>query len=73
MTLQFEAIYDGEVFRPAQPLDLPPQAKVTITIETAENAAAEEYSFLDAAQSLNLSGPKDWSAHLHDYLYPNPK
>lgn len=70
MTMQIEAVYDGEVLRPAQPLNLPSNAKVSITIETSNCASAEPYCFLNAAQSLNLQGPVDWSANLREYLYP---
>lgn len=73
MTMQIEAVYDGEVLRPEKPLDLPPHVKVSITIETSERSIAEPYAFLDAALSLNLPGPTDWSANLREYLYPNPK
>ena len=31
MTLEFEAIYDGEVFKPKTPIDLPEGTKILIT------------------------------------------
>ena len=73
MTLQIQAIYDGEVFRPERPLDLPVDSKVCLTIQVSDSRSAEPYSFLNAAESLNLPGPADWSANVRDYLYPNPK
>ena len=73
MTMQILAVYDGEVLRPEKPLDLPVHAKVSITIDTSDRTIAAPYAFLDAAQSLSLPGPADWSANLREYLYPNPK
>ena len=51
-------------------------------IETAERHSqatesdkppiGEPYSFFRVALSMNLDGPPDWSARLHDYLYGEP-
>ncbi len=42
MTKTTEAIYDGEVLKPAEPLNLPPRIKVKITLEVIENALDSE-------------------------------
>lgn len=65
-----EALFDGTVFRPAEPLTLEPNTRVWIVIETALPVATNTSpSFLRTACSLNLEGPSDWSANLENYLY----
>ena len=65
-----EALFDGTVFRPAEPLTLEPNTRVWIVIETALPVATNTSpSFLRTARSLNLEGPSDWSANLENYLY----
>lgn len=69
MTKTLEATYDGEVLRPDQPLELEPNTRVHITIETQDNHLRNGMSFLDTARSLNLEGPPDWSDRFEEYLY----
>jgi hypothetical protein len=71
MTQTLEAIFDGETLRPEQPLDLPRNMRVRITIETPEPVAAAPRSFLQTARALKLEGPSDWSEKVDDYLYGN--
>ena len=68
MTRTVEAIFDGTVFRPNEPLQLPPNTRVRITIESPPQSEGES-SFLDTAYALNLAGPSDWAANLEEYLY----
>ena len=65
MTITVNAVFDGEVFRPDEPLDLPPDTKVKLTIETAEPERQRTASVLDTAASLNLEGPSDWSVRVN--------
>jgi predicted DNA-binding antitoxin AbrB/MazE fold protein len=69
MLKTIEAIYDGKVFRPADPLVLEPNIRVRLTIETTPLAEESAGSFLQVARSLNLDGPADWAANLETYLY----
>jgi predicted DNA-binding antitoxin AbrB/MazE fold protein len=64
-----EAVFDGEVLRPDEPIELEPNTRVKITIEPSDRPHPKSKSFLQTAQSLNLQGPPDWSARLDDYLY----
>ena len=64
-----EAVFDGEVLRPDEPLELEPNTRVRITIETRTHQERKGRSFLSTAQSLNLEGPADWSERIEDYLY----
>ena len=77
-----DATYDGEVFRPDEPVDLASNTKVKIIveeekgefkklelIEMPKKGNAEPYAFLRYARTLNLDGPSDFSKSLDDYLY----
>jgi hypothetical protein len=68
MTKTIEAFFDGMTLRPDEPLDLPPNTRVRVTIESAATLGTPG-SFLDTARSLELSGPCDWSRNLEAYLY----
>ena len=57
------------VFRPDEPLELEPNTRVQITIETQINRPPNGKSFLETARSLNLDGPPDWSDRFEEYLY----
>jgi predicted DNA-binding antitoxin AbrB/MazE fold protein len=66
MATTIEATFDGKVFRPTEPVSLPPNTIVRITVEPLPDKPA---SFLRTARSLNLEGPPDWATHLDAYLY----
>lgn len=68
MTETIEAMFDGVVLRPTEPLALKPNTRVWIVVETTPPSAPTR-SFLHTARSLNLDGPVDWSANLEKYLY----
>jgi hypothetical protein len=68
MTKTIDALFDGVALRPDEPLELPPNTRVRLTIETATPPAAPG-SFLRTARELALSGPPDWSTDLEAYLY----
>ncbi len=69
MDKTIEALYDGSVLRPVEPLTLEPNTRVWIVIEIVPPITEMPTSFLRTARSLNLDGPSDWSANLEDYLY----
>ena len=71
MSRTIEAVFDGEVLRPQEPLELQPNTKVRITIEESTTARSSPKSFLQTARSLNLEGPPDWSERIEEYLYEN--
>lgn len=64
-----EAVFDGEVLRPVEPVELKPNTRVRITLEVTDEAFSKPASFLQTARSLKLEGPADWSARLDEYLY----
>jgi predicted DNA-binding antitoxin AbrB/MazE fold protein len=69
MNQTLEATFDGQVFRPDQPIELEPNTRVRITIEAAKPSDQRAESFLRVARSLTLEGPRDWSSRLDEYLY----
>lgn len=69
MTKTLNAIFDGQVLRPDDPIDLKPNTRVRLTIETIDTPRVKSRSFLQTARSLNLQGPSDWSARFEEYLY----
>jgi Uncharacterized protein conserved in archaea len=65
-----DATFDGEVFRPDEPVDLEPNTKVRLQLEVKKKKKpGKPYAFLDYLMSLNMDGPSDWSTNLDDYLY----
>ncbi|MDQ2809531.1 MAG: hypothetical protein M3Z04_21860 [Chloroflexota bacterium] len=53
------AMFDGRVFQPDTPLDLPPNTRYSLTIQPAPESVSE----------LAIDAPPDWSiAHDH-YIY----
>ncbi len=73
MTTVLHATYDGAVLHPDEPIELEPNTRVRLIIETTEPILKKRRSFLRTAQSLNLQGPPDWSARFEDYLYTTEK
>ena len=72
MIKTIDAIFDGDVLRPAEPLDIEPNTRVKITVDVPDPKAQSDVSFLDTARDLNLDGPPDWSEKIDSYLYREP-
>jgi predicted DNA-binding antitoxin AbrB/MazE fold protein len=78
MTRSVDVIYDGEVFRPQQPLDLKANSRHTIEIQIDDAPAPVEpeaktlWEWLDE-MSGTVEGPADWSEEHDHYLYGTPK
>lgn len=68
MVQTIEAIYDGAVLRPEEPLSLEADTRVRLTLETLPNEEKPTLSFLETARSLDLDGPPNWSAQVDEYL-----
>jgi predicted DNA-binding antitoxin AbrB/MazE fold protein len=54
MTKTLEATYDGETLRPDEPLDLKPNTRVRVTIETTGEARLAALELLDALPGARL-------------------
>lgn len=64
-----QAMFDGCVFRPTDPVSLPPNTRVRLTIEPEQAAPDTGASFLEVAEGLKLQGPADWAVRIDEYLY----
>lgn len=74
-----DATYDGEVFRPDEPVDLASNTKVKIVIEEEpkklelvekpKKGKGEPYAFLRYARSVSIDAPPDFASNLDEYLY----
>ena len=69
MTTTLSATYDGRVLRLDEPIELEPNTRVRVTIESDKPIMKKKRSFLQTALALNLQGPSDWSSRFDDYLY----
>ncbi|MBD2356685.1 antitoxin family protein [Tolypothrix sp. FACHB-123] len=67
MSQKITAVFDGKVFYPTEPLALPANTRVRLSIEVLPPQKQESVSFLATARSLQLSGPADWSTKIDKY------
>lgn len=66
MSRTIDAVYDGKVFRPSEPVKLKPNTRVKVILESEEEEKEQPKSFLQTARSLNLEGPTDWARNIDD-------
>jgi len=57
MTLTLEATFDGKVLRPDKPLNLEPNTRVTVTIETPEKPRNARGSLRELFGAVDLGQP----------------
>lgn len=79
MEKTIDATFDGEVFRPDEPVDLADNTRVRLVIEEAPKTlglefarrkrGAKPYAFFEYARSIDLDLPSDFSVNLDEYLY----
>ena len=64
--------YDGKVFRPSKPLDLPPNRRYRLTVETEPSSeipcAMDAWDVLESLAGT-VEAPEDWSEEHDHYLY----
>lgn len=75
MSRTVRMIFDGEVFRPIEPMDLTAGIEYDVTIDEAEPGPPTDglplLRYLDLVEELDL--PADFTAQHHHYLYGTPK
>ena len=72
MTWKIKATFDGTIFRPDEPVTIPPDTRVVLIVEPEPPPkldSEQSVSFFDIALSLSIDGPSDWSARVDHYLY----
>ena len=64
------AVFDGHVLRPDVPLDLEPNTRYVITVQTASSEDA-----WDVLERLagTVTAPSDWASEHDHYLYGTPR
>ncbi len=76
---RFLAHFDGKYLLPDEPVDLPTDKPLRVTVE--EVATPADAPALNLAQGLDqieaecglVEGPEDWACELDHYLYGGPK
>jgi hypothetical protein len=69
MTKTLRAVFEGTgVLRLQEPLDLPPNTSVQVTIETDLPALGAWGSALQFAEDAAVEGPTDWSERWEEYI-----
>ena len=73
MNKTLTAIFDGDVLRPDSPLDLKPNTRYVITIQSVEQPVAQENAW-DVLEAMTgtVEAPSDWSSEHDHYLYGTP-
>lgn len=66
MTRVIEATFDGTVFRPTDPVELPPDSRWRLIVEPAQPEGL--WSLLQRAIG-SVEAPADWSEEHDHYLY----
>jgi len=66
-----DAIFDGEVLRPQEPLTLTPNHHYSITIDEPTPEAPDTEDAWSVLRSLagSYDGPADWSTEHDHYIY----
>lgn len=75
MEKTLSVVYDGEVFRPVEPVDLAPNTSCVIAIvsqQATRPSGPSAWEVLDRYTGA-IDGPEDWSAEHDHYLYGTPK
>ena len=74
MSKTLTAVFDGDVLRPDSSLDLKPNTRYVITIESVEQSVAsgDAWDVLEAMTGT-VEAPGDWSSEHDHYLYGTPK
>ena len=74
MSRVITAVFDGEVFRPTEPLDLPVNAEYRLTVAETESAAGDdEFPLLKYLKFARPLGVTDLAEQHDHYLYGTPK
>ncbi|HET7231298.1 MAG TPA: hypothetical protein VFJ16_14915 [Longimicrobium sp.] len=80
MTKTITATYDGRIILPDEPLPLPRDTRITITVHSEECTESDPLAaanvelprtnetFAEAVRRIRIDGPSDWSQRVDHYL-----
>lgn len=70
MSLSVDVVWDGSVFRPETPPDLPINSRHTLPIQppNAEDTTRKPLSALEVLRNAKLECPPDFSTRWEEYL-----
>ncbi len=68
----FTAVYDGQVLRPEEVLNLEKDRRYRITVQAEPTADIDVWQVLEALAGT-IDAPEDWSLEHDHYLYGTPK
>jgi hypothetical protein len=75
--IEVPVIYDGEVFRPQEPVNLEPNTLYLIVVQVplTEEDVNTDGDVWDLLESMagSVIAPEDWSVEHNHYLYGTPK
>jgi hypothetical protein len=76
--IQFSAHFDGKNICPDEPISLPENIPLRVSVDEAAPATADAKGELDLFDRLEseaglIEGPADWAAEHDHYLYGAPK
>ncbi|MEX2309098.1 MAG: hypothetical protein WD738_15980 [Pirellulales bacterium] len=76
--IQFSAHFDGKNICPDEPISLPENVPLHVTVDEAAKVPVETNGSLDLFDRLEseaglIDGPMDWAAEHDHYLYGAPK
>ena len=74
MSKTLTAVFDGDVLRPDSPLNLEPNTRYVITIQSVDMPVTQENAW-DVLEAMTgtVEAPSDWSSEHDHYLYGTPK
>ncbi len=74
MSKTLTVVFDGDVLRPDSPLDLEPNTRYVITIQSIKQPVAQENAW-DVLEAMTgtVEAPSDWSSEHDHYLYGTSK
>lgn len=66
-------VFDGEVFKPLEPVDLKPNTHCVVRVEEEEQSVEKDVWDVLSELAGTVEAPEDWAEEHDHYLYGTPK
>lgn len=73
MTKTLHVVFDGEILRPEEAVELEPDTSYIVTIKQEESSGNQNLWSVLSDLAGKVEGPPDWSKEHDHYLYGMPK